>query len=605
MGNPNAGKTSLFNALTGARQKVGNYPGVTVERKAGRLTLADGRTVEVIDLPGAYSLEPRSPDEAVTRDMVLGTRPGERRPQAIVAVVDATNLASHLRFVLELKRLGLPMVVALNMVDLAERDGLKFDLAVLTDRLGMAVVPTVAVRKRGLADLAAMLAPLLARTPAAPVAPPTDRMADLRALQREAAAIARAATIGEGGAALATRAIDRVALHPVLGPILLALLLFTMFQTVFWAAKAPAEWLTAQFDRLGQWLATNLPPGPLASLLVDGVIHGVGAVVVFLPQILVLFAFILVLEQSGYMVRAAFIMDRLMARVGLSGRAFIPLISSFACAVPGIMATRTIEEPRDRLTTILIAPLMTCSARLPVYAIIIAAFIPTRTLWGPIGLQGVVLFVLYLTGVAGALLAAWVLRATIMKGKPQLFMMELPKYQWPQPRDIALSLWQRARAFLERAGTIILGSTVALWFLASYPKAPPGQNQLAYSIAGHIGGALEHLFAPIGFNREISLALVPGMAAREVAVAALGTVYSLGNGDAHGLIARLHSAWSLPTGLAFLAWYVFAPQCISTLAVTRRETNGWKWPAFMFAYLFAAAYVAAGATYWGAKLAGL
>ena len=605
VGNPNAGKTSLFNALTGARQKVGNYPGVTVERKAGRLTLADGRMVEVIDLPGAYSLEPRSPDEAVTRDMIMGTRVGERRPQAIVAVVDATNLASHLRFVLELKRLGLPMVVALNMVDLAERDGLKFDLAVLTDRLGLAVVPTVAVRKRGLVDLAAMLAPLLARTPTAPVAPLADRMADLRALQREAAAIARAATIGEGGAAFATRAIDRVALHPVFGPVLLALLLFTMFQTVFWAAKAPAEWLTARIEGLGQWFATVLPPGPLASLLVDGVIHGVGAVVVFLPQILVLFAFILILEQSGYMVRAAFIMDRLMARVGLSGRAFIPLISSFACAVPGIMATRTIEEPRDRLTTILIAPLMTCSARLPVYAIIIAAFIPARTLWGPIGLQGVVLFALYLTGVAGALIAAWVLRTTIMKGKPQLFMMELPKYQWPHPRDIVLSLWQRARAFLERAGTIILGSTVALWFLASYPKAPLGQNQLAYSIAGRIGGALEHLFAPIGFNREISLALVPGMAAREVAVAALGTVYSLGNGDEHGLIARLHAAWSLPTGLAFLAWYVFAPQCISTLAVTRRETNGWKWPAFMFAYLFAAAYVAAGLTYWGAKLAGL
>ncbi len=604
VGNPNAGKTSLFNALTGARQKVGNYPGVTVERKTGHLCLPDGRLIDIVDLPGAYSLEPRSPDEAVTRDVILGLKSGERRPQAIVAVIDATNLANHLRFVLELKRLGLPMVVALNMVDLAERDGLKFDLAVLTDRLGIAVVPTVAVRKRGLTDLAALLAPLLARTPTAPILPAPDRIADLRTLQREAASIARAATIGEGGAALATRAIDRVALHPIAGPILLATLLFTMFQTVFWAAKTPADWLTARFDQLGTAIATTLPKGALNSLIVDGVIHGVGAVVVFLPQILVLFAFILVLEQSGYMVRAAFIMDRLMARVGLSGRAFIPLISSFACAVPGIMATRTIEEPRDRLTTILIAPLMTCSARLPVYAIIIAAFIPTRTLWGPIGLQGLVLFVLYLTGVAGALLAAWVLRATIMKGKPQLFMMELPKYQWPQPRDIALSLWQRARAFLTRAGTIILGSTVVLWFLASYPKAPLGQNQLAYSIAGRIGGALEHLFAPIGFNREISLALVPGMAAREVAVAALGTVYSLG-GNEHGLIARLHSAWSLPTGLAFLAWYVFAPQCISTLAVTRRETNGWKWPAFMFAYLFAAAYVAAGLTYWGAKLAGL
>ena len=600
VGNPNAGKTSLFNALTGARQKVGNYPGVTVERKAGRLCLPEGRAIDVVDLPGAYSLSPRSPDEEVTRRVVLGAQAGERRPDAIVAVVDATNLASHLRFVLELKRLGLPMVVALNMVDLAERDGLTFDLPLLSRRLGIPVVPTVAVRKRGLADLARTLAPLLERAPAPAIAADPDRVADLRALQREAAAIARAATLGEGGAATWTRRLDRVLLHPIIGPALLALVLFTMFQAVFATTGAPTDWLNAGVDRLAAAVSAILPPGALRSLIVDGVLHGVGAVIVFLPQILVLFAFILVLEQSGYMVRAAFLMDRVMARVGLSGRAFIPLLSSFACAIPGIMATRTIEEPRDRLTTILVAPLMTCSARLPVYAVIIAAFIPDRAVWGFLNLQGLVLFGLYVVGVVGALVAAWALRRTLTKGAAQLFMMELPKYQWPALRDIGIGLLGRAKAFLYRAGTTILASNVVLWFLASYPKPPAGSglNPLAYSVAGRIGAALGHVFAPIGFNREISLALVPGMAAREVVVSALGTVYSLGNGDEHGLIGTLRHAWPLPTALAFLAWFVFAPQCISTLAVTRRETNGWRWPAFMFGYMFAAAYVAAGVTYW-------
>ena len=600
VGNPNAGKTSLFNALTGARQKVGNYPGVTVERKAGRLGLPDGRVIDIVDLPGAYSLSPRSPDEEVTRNVVMGAQAGERRPDAIVAVIDATNLASHLRFVLELKRLGLPMVVALNMVDLAERDGLAFDLAVLAAGLGMPVVPTVAVRKRGLADLAQALGPLLDHAARATIGFNPDRVTDLRALQREAAAIARASTLGEGGASTWTRRLDGVLLHPVAGPALLALVLFTMFQAVFATTGAPTDWLNSGVDRLAGAANTLLPAGALRSLLVDGVLHGVGAVIVFLPQILVLFAFILVLEQSGYMVRAAFLMDRIMARVGLSGRAFIPLLSSFACAIPGIMATRTIEEPRDRLTTILVAPLMTCSARLPVYAVIIAAFIPNVRVVGFLGLQGLVLLGLYVVGVVGALVAAWALRRTLTNGAAQLFMMELPKYQWPHLRDIGIGLLGRAKAFLYRAGTTILASNIVLWVLASYPKPPVGSglNPLAYSVAGRIGGALANLFQPIGFNREISLALVPGMAAREVVVSALGTVYSLGSGDETGLAQTLRHAWPLPTALAFLAWFVFAPQCISTLAVTRRETNGWRWPAFMFGYMFAAAYVAAGATYW-------
>jgi len=603
VGNPNAGKTSLFNALTGSRQKVGNYPGVTVERKAGRLALPDGRSVELVDLPGTYSLSPRSPDEAVTRDVVMGSAVGERRPDAIVAVVDATNLRNHLRFVLELRRLGLPMLVALNMADLAERDGTEIDVAQLATILGMPVVPTVAVRKRGLDTLAAALAPLLlGQTP-----PPAEGIADITQLQREARVIASTVIVQRGMTKRWTQRLDGIALHPVIGPLLLAALIFVMFQGVFTLAEAPMAWLADGVTWLQAAATKALPDGALRSLLVDGVLGGVGAVVVFLPQILILFFFILVLEQSGYMTRAAFLMDRLMARVGLNGRAFIPLISSFACAIPGIMATRTIAEPRDRLTTILIAPLMTCSARLPVYAIVIAAFIPNRSVAGVLGLQGLVLFGLYVVGVLGALLAAFALRHTVTKGPTPTFLMEMPKYQWPEPRDIGIGLYQRAKAFLGRAGSIILISTVALWALATWPKPPAGYagTSLEYSVAGRIGTALEPVFRPIGFNREIALALVPGMAAREVAVSALATVYSLQGTDkehTQPLVERLRTSWSLPTALAFLAWYVFAPQCISTLAVTRRETGGWAWPAFMFAYLFAMAYVAAGVTYWAAKL---
>ena len=620
VGNPNAGKTSLFNALTGSRQKVGNYPGVTVERKMGRLALPDGRGVRLIDLPGCYSLTPRSPDEAVTRDVVLGAQAGEARPDAIVAVVDATNLRNHLRFILELRRLGLPMVVALNMVDLAERDGTTIDVARLSTILGLPVVPTVAVRRRGLAEVGAALAPLLAVIPATAgtdFPQPEERgprfrgddsvnpAADLVLLQREARAIAAAVTTQAGLARAWSARLDAIVLHPVAGPVILATLLFLMFQAVFAWAKVPMDLLAAGVDALGRQVVAVMPPGDLRSLIVDGILHGVGSVVVFLPQILILFFFILMLEQSGYMTRAAFLMDRLMARVGLNGRAFIPLISSFACAIPGIMATRTIAEPRDRLTTILIAPLMTCSARLPVYAVIIAAFIPDRPVLGVLGLQGLVMFALYAFGVGGALVAAWALRRTVTRGPTPTFLMEMPKYQWPAPRDIGIGLYQKGWAFLARAGGIILVSTVALWALATWPKPPAGATRPAieYSAAGHVGATLEPLFAPIGFNKEIALALVPGMAAREVAISALGTVYSLDADAEHpqGLVARLRSAWTLPTALAFLAWYVFAPQCLSTLAVTRRETGGWKWPGFMFAYLFAMAYAGAGATYWIAR----
>lgn len=608
VGNPNAGKSALFNALTGARQKVGNYPGVTVERHTGQLALPDGRPVELLDLPGTYSLQPNSPDEQVTRDVVLGKQQGERLPDAIVVVVDASNLDNHLRFALQLIALGLPIVVALNMFDLAERDGLKLDATVLARELGVPVVPTVAVRRRGIDTLVTALAGQLDGPRR--VRPSDGHIDDdIVALQRRARALSAAATVSETPVRRWTHALDAVALHPVFGPIILAALLFVMFQAVFAWSEAPIGWIEGWVAALDGAVKAAFPASMLRDLVTDGVIAGVGAVVVFLPQILILFAFILVLEASGYMVRAAFLMDRLMSRVGLSGRAFIPLLSSFACAVPGIMATRTIDDEKDRLTTILIAPLMTCSARLPVYAIIISAFIPARAVLPGVGLQGLVLFGLYVTGIVGAFVAALVLRRTVTQGSSSGFLMEMPKYQWPRLRDIALGLWQRAWIFLKRAGTIIALTTVVLWALASFPKAPSGQSQVDYSIAGRIGDGIEVVVEPIGFNRDISLALLPTMAAREMAVAAIGTIYAVDDVEgARGeqtMIAKMRERWSLPTALAFLMWFVFAPQCISTIAVTRRETNGWRWPLFMIGYLFAVAYVAAGATYWIATAIGL
>ena len=607
VGNPNAGKTALFNALTGARQKVGNYPGVTVERHSGRLALDDGRPIELVDLPGTYSLDPSSPDEAVTRDVVLGRQAGERVPDALVVVADATNLDNHLRFVLQLKSLGRPMVLALNMIDMATRDGLTIDLAALSAELGLPVVATVAVRKRGLDELRVALAGILAEAPRTSPVETVD--ADIRHFQREARRISRAATAEQPRMRAVTRGIDRVALHPVIGPILLLAILFVMFQAVFSWSEAPIGWIEGLQGWLADTAVASLPDNFLRSLLVEGIINGVGSVVVFLPQILILFVFILLLEASGYMVRAAFLMDRLMSGVGLSGRAFIPLLSSFACAIPGIMATRSIDDPKERLTTILIAPLMTCSARLPVYAVIIGAFIPARQVLPGVGLQGLVLLVLYLTGILGAVIAAFVLRRTATKGVGGGFLMEMPRYQLPSIRDIAIGLWQRAYVFLRRAGTIILQVTVALWLLTSYPVAPAGVKQSEYSIAGRIASGLEVVLRPIGFNHEMSLAVIPAMAAREVAVSALQTVYAIDASDeeqgAQELGGRLAGRWSLATALAFLAWFVFAPQCLSTIAVARRETNGWKWPLVMIGYLFALAYIAAGATYWTAVAFGL
>ena len=604
VGNPNAGKSALFNALTGARQKIANYPGVTVERKAGRLLLSSGEPVSLTDLPGTYSLTPTSPDEEVTRKVILGEFPGEPAPQVLVVVLDASNLEQHLVFAQEVIALGRPTVIALNMVDLAERDGLVLDPQALQEALGVPVVPTVAVRRRGLVELAAAIAQAEERAPEHHR--PHTSLGERRLT---AHAIADGVILSETARHRLHAKLDRLLLHPWLGPLILFALLFVVFQAVFVGATPFADRLEAGVAWLSTGVRSTIPPSLARDLLTEGILSGVGSVVVFLPQIVILFFFILAMEASGYMARAAFLMDRLMARVGLSGRSFIPLLSSFACAIPGIMATRSIADPKDRLTTILIAPLMTCSARLPVYAVIIAAFIPSRSVGLGIGLQGLVLFGLYVIGVVGAMVVALVLRRSITKGAASGFIMELPKYQMPNPKDLMIGVWQRAWIFLRRAGTIIFMVTVVLWLLLNFPRAGVGENQVDASIAGKLANSLAVVVEPIGFNRDIALALIPAMAAREVAVSSLATTYAVSAKDddqtALKLGDQLKARWSLPTALAFLAWFVFAPQCMSTIAVTRRETNGWKWPVFMLLYLFALAYLFAGITYWSAVALGL
>jgi ferrous iron transport protein B len=606
VGNPNCGKSALFNALTGGRQKVGNYPGVTVERRIGRMQTPSGTAIDLIDLPGSYSLTPHSADEAVTNKVVLGEQEGELPPDAVLCVVDASNLAFHLPLVLELKRLGRPMLVTLNMMDLAERDGIRIDTRKLADELGVPVVNSVAVRKAGMQDLIEALSTSLEALKNQPPADSSAIPGDVRGLRREARRIAQAAILSEGSEHKVTRVLDEIFLHKVFGPVILFALLFLIFQAVFSWAETPMDWIDGSFVGLQEWVNAEVANPALRSLLADGILAGVGSVVIFLPQILILFFFILVLEASGYMARAAFLMDRLMAGVGLNGRAFIPLLSSFACAIPGIMAARTIDSQRDRLTTIMVAPLMTCSARLPVYTLIIAAFIPDMKVWGAVGLQGLVMFSLYVFGIVAALVVAAVLKRTMMRGPTQPLLLELPKYQMPIWRDVGIGLWQRVKIFLRRAGGIILVSMVVLWALSSFPAPPPGAEHppIYYSAAAWVGKGLQTIFAPIGFNWEISVALIPGLAAREVAVAALGTVYALSGSEdavATSLAETLRSAWTLPTALSFLVWYVFAPQCLSTLAVAKRETNSWKWTFFMAGYLFALAYFFSFVTYWGAR----
>lgn len=607
VGNPNCGKTALFNRLTGNRQKVANYAGVTVERKEGRFAAPSGRVMQVVDLPGAYSLDAASPDEAITRDICTGNFPGESAPDLIVCVADATNLRLHLRFVLEVKRLGRPMVLALNMMDAAKRRGIRIDVAALEAALGIPVVETVAVRHGGATALVERIDALRIDTmPAAP-SPAGGNLAADDSLHREVRELLAATVTMPRATSALDDAIDRVVLHPVAGLAILATVMFLIFQAVFaWAAPLQDAVAGAVGD-LGAWIGGFLVSMPLLhSLVTDGLFAGLGTVVEFLPQILLLFLFILALEESGYLPRAAFLLDKLMFKAGLTGRSFIPLLSSFACAIPGIMATRSIADPRDRLTTILVAPLMTCSARLPVYTLLIAAFIPREQVLGTFNLQGIVLFILYFAGVASAMAVAWVIKWMRKDKSEHSLIMELPSYRMPHPVDIAIGLWDRASIFLRRVGGIILALTVLLWFLSSFPAPPEGATQPAidYSLAGRIGHWLTYVFAPIGFNWQICIALIPGLAAREVAVSALGTVYAMSGSEdavAEALGVTIAAQWSLATALSLLAWYVFAPQCISTLAVIKRETNSWRNVWISAGYLFGLAYLASFITYQTAR----
>ncbi len=604
VGTPNSGKTSLFNALTGSRQKVANYPGVTVERKEGFFVTPLGRQASLVDLPGTYSLRGRSPDEEITRDFVLGRAAGEAPPDLILCVADSTNLRLTIRLLLELKQTGRPLMLVLNMFDIATRRGVTVDAPRMSEMLGVPVVTSIAVRKSGIAEL-------LRKTDELALQPPAPlqqnlwqplSVAELRATQREADRIIGATVSLPAKPDTWTARIDAVVLHPVGGLVILALVLFVMFQAVFAWAQPLMELLSDAFAALGQFVHDTLPAGLLQSFLQNGAISGVGSVIVFLPQIIIIFLFILLLEDFGYMARAAFLMDRIMGGAGLHGRAFIPLLSSFACAIPGIMATRVIDNRRDRLTTILIAPLMTCSARIPVYTLIISAFIPDEQVWGWVNLRGLVMFGLYAAGIGSALGVSFLIKFFMLRDyAPAPFMLELPDYKMPRLNSIAIGIYTRAKMFLQRGGTTIFSMMVLIWFLASFPQPPAGAEGPAinYSLAAIIGHALAPVFAPLGFNWQIVVALIPGMAAREVAVAALGTVYAIEGGkEAADQIGQvLATKWSLATALSLLAWYIFAPQCASTLAVIRRETGGTKWMAITFLYMFVLAYAASLVTY--------
>jgi ferrous iron transport protein B len=598
LGNPNSGKTALFNQLTGSRQKVANYAGVTVERKEGRLHSPAGHSYAVLDLPGAYSLQPASLDEAITRDLCRGFYPGEAAPDVLVCVVDATNLRLHLRFVLEVRQMGKPMIVALNMSDAAQRRGIGIDRVALERELGVPVVETVAVRHHGARELVERIDALAAHphVPAVQLADSVDLHAETRRLLAATVTMpSRTAKVDD--------ALDRWLLHPVLGLLTLAVVMFLIFQAVYAWATPLMDLIDAGTVALGEWVGARMAEGPLASLLVDGIIAGLGGVIIFLPQILVLFAFILALEESGYLPRAAFLLDRMMAGAGLSGRSFIPLLSSFACAIPGIMATRSIQDPRDRLATILVAPLMTCSARLPVYALLIGAFIPAQQVWGGFNLQGLVLFGLYMAGILSALAVSWVMKKWRRDQGEHPLMLELPSYRLPHPRDLLIGLWERGMIFLKRVGGIIFALTVLLWVLLSFPAAPPDATMPAidYSFAGRIGHAMAVVFAPLGFNWQICIALIPGLAAREVAVSSLATVYALSAADdeaaAQALTPLITDGWSLATGLSLLVWFIYAPQCLATWAAIKRETGSWKTMAIAAGYLFALAYLASLLTY--------
>ena len=677
-GNPNTGKSTIFNALTGLRQKVGNYPGVTVEKKTGRFFGSHGEAMELIDLPGSYSLQVRSPDEAVARDLLLGRVAGEPRPDVIITVVDASNLDRHLYIVAQMLELGIPVVVALNMVDVAEARGLSIDLLELKERLGVPVIPMVASNATGIIELkqAVSRTPLpkperraqfpivfeteiaqLAKLTAAPAE--SSRMEAMLYLSLDqqglldanlsptlyAAVIAgqtrlRGAGIDPISAPVDARydwvaticsavvhrrgednegltisdRLDMILTHKVWGWVAFVAMMSLMFFCIFTVASYPMDWIDAGVKMLKNWTADQIPAGNFQSLIVDGVLSGVGGVVVFLPQILILFFFLGILEDSGYMARAAFIMDRLMSRVGLHGKSFVPMLSSFACAIPGVMATRTIENRKDRLVTILVAPLMSCSARLPVYIVMIAVMLPAA---GALQRAGIMLC-MYALGLIAAFVMAWVFKKTLLKSETPMLLLELPPYRAPIIRGIAQRMWERATIFLRRAGTVILALSIVLWALLTYPK--PGNPEatkseaLAHSIGGRMGHAIEPVIAPLGFDWKIGIGIVASFAAREVFVGTMGQIYNIEEADEEneGLREQMR-AEKRPDGsplftplvcLSLMVFYVLAMQCVSTVAIVRRETGGWTWPLFQIAYMTALAYLGSLIVYQGGKLLG-
>lgn len=600
VGNPNCGKTSLFNHLTGTRQKVANYAGVTVERKVGQFTLPSGKAVRVLDLPGAYSLNATSPDEAITRDVVQGKIAGEDNQDAFLCVVDATNLRLHLGLVLEMIELGRPILVVLNMMDEARRRGMQINTQKLSERLGLPVVETVAVRNAGIENLTNAL-------DLGKYEVPQTEMNGLTGTNHEKIEkILNDVVHSVDHEDKRSDFLDKIFLHPVLGLISLAVMMFIVFQAVFAWAEPFKALIEDFFAWFGEFVGGFISHSLLNSLVVDGVIAGAGGVIVFLPQILILFFFILVLEESGYLPRAAFLLDKLMYKAGLSGRSFIPLLSSFACAIPGVMATRSISDPRDRLTTIFVAPLMTCSARLPVYALLIAAFIPEYQVWGLFNLQGLVLFALYMAGIVSALVVATVLKLFQKDKSQHALLMELPSYRIPDIRSVWIGLLDRAKIFLKRVGGIIFALSILLWFLCTFPQPPEGATlpDIDYSLAGMLGHLIQPIFAPLGFNWQICIALIPAMAAREIVVAALGTVYALSAVDDDAVSQSLTTlisggdlGWSVATGLSLLVWFIYAPHCLATLATVKRETGSWKTVGYMTLYLFGLAYIMSFFTY--------
>lgn len=679
-GNPNSGKTTLFNALTGLRQKVANYPGVTVDKKEGSLRL-DGREIEVLDLPGAYSLAARSPDEAVARDILLSRRADTPPPDLVLVVVDASNLERNLYLALQIADLGIPVALVLNMMDVAERHGLRIDTSALAKELGLPVVPAVASRGRGLAELHRLLREGITPSPAPrrdPLAPEAEA-----ALEELARALCAARGLGEPVArarALAlltvedrpsepevaravgwarsrfeaiglnatdavvearyawiarlqrrvvaqaddigptlTERVDRIVTHRFWGLLIFLALMALVFQAIMSWAQVPMDGIDHLVSALKGSVQAHLPPGDLRDLLTDGVIAGVGAVLVYVPQIAILFLFIGLLEDSGYMARAAFMMDRVMRGVGLHGRSFIPLLSSFACAIPGIMATRTIENRKDRLVTILVAPLMSCSARLPVYALMIATFIPARRVWGFFTLPALTLLAMYVLGFGAAMAMAWLFKRTLLKAETPTFLMELPPYRKPSPKSVSLYAWTQAQMFGRRAGTVILAISICLWALTTYPRLPhadPGA-QLRYSFAGRVGHVMEPVIRPLGFNWKIGIGLIGAAAAREVFVSTLATVYSVGATDEDARVQSLRDqirqevdprtgqkVWTPLVAISLLVYFVLALQCMSTIAVVRRETNGWGWPLFQFTYLTVLAYTGSLIVYQTGRLLG-